>query len=310
MHQHSHDPNQSAKKSKNTSRELRLLFYAFFLNFCFTLIEFGGASWTNSMSIYADALHDAGDSLSLMLALLFAWISKKRESKNFSYGLKRFSLLGAWINSVILVSGSALIILESIDRIQHPESVDASGMFIIAVLGILFNGIALVFLHRGESLNSRAIFYHLLEDVLGWFIVLISSSVLFFYPVYSLDTWLSIALSLFISYNAFRIFRKSIRIMLQSVPEGFNLNEIQDALSSISGVCQLHHTHLWSLDGQTHVFSTHMLLCERMSQEDKIKIKKKARDYLVGLGMDHITLEIEEVEDECTMREIPDPIDD
>ena len=182
---------------------------AFFLNLAFTIIEFIGGFYTNSLAIMSDALHDLGDSLSLGLSWYFQKKSTKRANKKYSYGYKRFSLLGAVINSIVLVIGSVFIIKEAIPRIINPENADAKGMMWLAVLGIIVNGAAVLKLKKGTSINERVVSLHLLEDVLGWVVVLLASIVMQFWDVPVLDPVLSIAIAGFVLFNVYINFKVS-----------------------------------------------------------------------------------------------------
>ena len=195
-HEHHHHGHHHHHDTENIST-------AFFLNLAFTIIEIIGGLMTNSVSIMSDALHDLGDSLSLGLAWYFQKVAKKGRDKTFSYGYKRFSVLGAMINAIVLVIGSVFILQESIPRLWQPETPNAQGMFWLAILGILVNGAAVLKLKKGTSLNEKVISLHLLEDVLGWAAVLIGSVLMYFFDLPIIDPLLSIGIAFFILTNVF-----------------------------------------------------------------------------------------------------------
>jgi len=174
---------------------------AFFLNLSFTVIELVGGLLTNSMAILSDALHDLGDSVSLGLAWYFQRIAQKKSDLSYSYGYKRFSLLGAFINSLILSVGSIFILVEAIPRLFDPKQPDASGMIILAIIGVIVNGFAVLRLKKGKSINEKVVSLHLLEDVLGWLAVLIGSIVMYFFNLPVIDSLLSIGIAIFILLN-------------------------------------------------------------------------------------------------------------
>ena len=171
---------------------------AFFLNVGFALIELIGGLYTNSLAILSDALHDLGDSLSLGLSWYFQKISKKGRTKNFSYGYKRFSLLAAIINSIVLVTGSIIIITHAIPKLLSPTETNSKGMLLLAILGIVINGAAVLRLQKGKSLNEKVVSLHLLEDVLGWVAILIGSIFMMYFDAPFLDPLLSIGITLFV----------------------------------------------------------------------------------------------------------------
>ena len=274
---------------------------AFFLNLAFTIIEFIGGFYTNSLAIMSDALHDLGDSLSLGLSWYFQKKSTKKATKKYSYGYKRFSLLGAIINSIVLVIGSVFIIKEAIPRIINPENADAKGMMWLAVLGIIVNGAAVLKLKKGTSINERVVSLHLLEDVLGWGVVLIASIVMQFWDVPVLDPVLSIAIAGFVLYNVYKNIKESLRVILQGTPENVSVEEIQQRIVAMEGVESIHDCHLWTMDGEYNVFTAHLVLEEKeMSWEKSHEIKQEIKQVLHDdFHLEHITLELEFTSQEC-----------
>ena len=164
-HAHHHDHHGDVKNIK----------VAFFLNFGFAIIEIIGGFLTNSVAILSDAVHDLGDSLSLGLAWYFQKYSRKKSDSTYTYGYRRFSLVGALANSLVLIVGSILILTEAIPRIFNPQQAHPQGMMMLAVLGIAVNGVAMLRLRRGKSLNEKVVSLHLMEDVLGWIAVLVGA---------------------------------------------------------------------------------------------------------------------------------------
>lgn len=176
---------------------------AFFLNLSFTLLEIVGGIWINSVAILFDAVHDLGDSMALGLSWYFANVSQKKRDSHFSYGYKRFSLLGALISSFILLVGSILILFEAIPRLIHPETVHVNGMIFLAIWGVLVNGAAVLKLRGGETQNERVVRLHLLEDVFGWIAVLIVGIVMLFVNLPILVPILSVGITFYICMAGF-----------------------------------------------------------------------------------------------------------
>lgn len=288
-HHHHHSENSSTENLRT----------AFFLNVFFTIIEFIGGFYTNSLAIMSDAIHDLGDSLSLGLAWYLQGFSSKKATKKYTYGYKRFSLLGAIINSVILLIGSIFIIKEAIPRIISPENSDAKGMMWFAILGIIVNGAAVLKLQKGTSINEKVVSLHLLEDVLGWVAVLIASIGMQFFNVPILDPILSIGIAFFILYNVFKNGKESIKIILQSIPDGISVDEIKTKLLENKEIKSIHDCHLWTMDGAYNVFTAHILLQNKMiSWDKKLEIKKEVRKILHdNFHLEHVTLEFEVSED-------------
>lgn len=272
---------------------------AFFLNLSFTVIEFIGGLITGSMAIMSDALHDLGDSISIGLSWYFQNLSEKKRDNTFSYGYKRFSLLGAIINAVVLLVGSVIIISKAAPAIMNPSQVDEKGMLYIAIFGVVVNGVAVLRLRKGSSINERVISLHLLEDVLGWVSVLIGSLLIMYFDWYFIDPLLSVLIALFIIYNVFVNIKKSFQIILQATPKEIDIEKVHKKLKTIPEVIEIHDCHIWSMDGEYHVFSAHLVLDKSYDLRLQAAIKKRAKHLLHELGIEHSTLEFELKDEHC-----------
>ncbi|MFN2341061.1 MAG: cation diffusion facilitator family transporter [Halanaerobium sp.] len=272
---------------------------AFFLNLSFTIIEIFGGIFTNSMAILSDALHDLGDSISLAMSWYLENYSQKGADEEFSYGYARFSLLGALINSIVLILGSVFILTKVIPRIFAPQAVHPEGMLYLAILGIIVNGIAVFKLRGGESLNKDVVSWHLLEDVLGWVAVLIVSIVLIYKELPILDPLLSLLINLYILYNVISKLKKVLNIFLQGVPAGINITELQQKVVEETEALSVHHTHVWTLEGDKIFLSTHLIIPDEFSKAEIIKLKAKIKTLLAAEKIDHVTVEIEYENEEC-----------
>jgi cobalt-zinc-cadmium efflux system protein len=266
---------------------------AFFLNLSFTIAEIIGGILTNSMAILSDALHDLGDSISLGMAWYFQRFSRKGPDAEYSFGYARFSLLGALINSVVLVAGSALVLSRSIPRIFRPQEVHPEGMVLFALLGILVNGAAVLRLRKGKSLNEKVVSWHLLEDVLGWIAVLIAGVVMLFADLPVLDPLLSVGITLFVLFNVLKNVRELMRVLLQGVPRGVSVTELEEAIGKVPHVAAVYHTHLWSLEGERNQLTTHILVEDDAPADQIIAIKENIQAIASGQGIDHVTIQVD-----------------
>lgn len=271
---------------------------AFFLNLGFAILELVGGLFTNSVAILSDALHDLGDSLTLGASWYFAKLAQKGSDREFSYGYKRFSVLGALISSVVLLMGSIFIISETIPRLLDPVQPDTSGMIILGIVGVAINGFAALKLSHGHSLNERAVYLHLLEDVLGWVATLIGAIVMHYtdYPV--IDALLSIGIAIFILINVFSNLKKSFKIILQGTPQDIDIDKIHDAIISTEGVINFHDCHTWTMDGQYHILSVHLVV-NNLKMNELEKVKEEVKSRLKELGIDHSTVEFEQEGMDC-----------
>lgn len=272
---------------------------AFWLNLAFALVEFVGAFFTNSVAIASDAVHDLSDSFALGLSWYLERFSHKDRDDKFSFGYKRFSLLAALINCLVLILGSVLILRETIPRLFNPQVVHADGMIGLALVGILFNGYAAFKLHHGHSHNENILSLHFLEDVLGWIAVLVVAFAMKLGDYVFLDPLLSLGIAVFIIWNAIKRLKITLRIFLQSIPDDLNLDLIEQKLRTYAEVLGVHDTHVWSLDGRHHVLSTHVRVRPGLNPGATKHLKAQLKQDLSTMGIQHVTLEFECEGDEC-----------
>ncbi|NQU74773.1 MAG: cation transporter [Planctomycetes bacterium] len=272
---------------------------AFFLNLGFTIIEIVGGLWTNSIAILTDALHDSGDCASLGLAWYFEKLSRRGRTPRYTYGYTRYRLLGGLITGLVLIAGLAFILWKAIARLMSPEAVNAPGMMILAVIGILVNGAAVLRVKRGSSLTEKVVSWHLLEDTLGWGAVLIGAGVMAIWDVPIIDPILSIGISLFVLWNVGRNLTKVMKVFLQNTPSSFDLQEFEKQVKLFPKVERPHHIHVWSLDGESHVMSLHLQMNSGTSREEIVATKHKVRKALDEEEFEHVTIDVELAGEDC-----------
>ena len=292
----SHNHHHHGESTKN-------LKIAFYLNLGFTLFEIIGGIFVNSIAIISDAIHDLGDTLSIGTALYLQKKSIKPNDKNFSFGYRRFSLLGAVITGLILLLGSIYVIIEAVGRIIKPEHSDAKGMLFFSIIGVLVNGYAAWKVSKGKSINEKMVSLHLLEDVLGWVAILIVSIVLLFKDIHYLDPALSLIITIYILWNVIKRLRKSVFIFLQGVPLEIDKNKIENEILKIDHVNSLHHTRIWSLDGEHHVFTTHIKLNKINSFEKLLSVKNSVKKIMKKYPFQHYTIETEIDNESCDIKD-------
>jgi cobalt-zinc-cadmium efflux system protein len=279
-------------------REARVRFAAF-VNFAFTIVEIVGGLWTNSLAILSDALHDFGDSIALLVSWLFERGAKRAPDARYTFGYQRLSLFSALFSASVLVGGSIVIIVQAIPRFFNPESVNALGMVGIAVIGITFNSAGFFLLKRGESLNEKVLSLHLLEDVLGWIGVLVGGIIIYFWNFYLIDPIITVALTVFILYNVAKNLREAISILLEGVPKHINLEAVKQDIQTVKGVLEMHDIHIWSLEGETDVFSAHVVVDDETLEKRPQQTRQIIKDKLKKHHIEHSTIELEG-KDQCT----------
>lgn len=285
---HGHHHHSHLDKGEQASAKMKTVFV---LNALFAIAEFFFGILFNSAAILSDAVHDLGDSLSIGLAWVFQKISNKEANEKYSFGHRRFSLLGALSTSVVLIVGSVLMIIRSFPLLFNPEPVNHQGMFWMAVAAIVINGFATWLLSSGSSANEKILSLHMLEDVLGWIGVLIVSIILRYRDWYFLDPLLSIAIALFILSRTIPGFLKIANVFLESVPEGIDIQQIEQAIYAIDEVHAVSHLHIWSIDGEENAFAVTVYVSAE--EVDKFEnIREEIRLLLKEHHVTHSTIEI------------------
>jgi cobalt-zinc-cadmium efflux system protein len=263
------------------------------INVLFTAIELVGGLLTNSVAIIADAVHDLGDSVTLGIALAMERIAGRQRSPELTFGYRRFSTLGALMTGLVLLVGAVTVLIHTIPRLLEPEAVDTGGMIVLAVVGVAMNAFAALRLSRSGSMNAKAAFLHLMEDVFGWVAVLIGAIAIRLWGFFWLDPLLSVGINVYIVFRAVPILLQALRVMLQYVPGELSVEEVSDLITGVSGIQDVHDIHLWTLDGTYTLLSAHVVTDGDRSLSELEQQKDKIREILHTHGIQHVTLELE-----------------
>lgn len=272
----------------------RNIFIAFILNLCFSVFEFLGGIFTGSVAIMSDAVHDMGDAASIGLSYFFEKKSNREPDKHYTYGYVRYSVLGGVITTFILLFGSVAVVFNAVEKIIHPTEINYDGMIVFGIIGVIVNFLAAYFTHGGNSVNQRAVNLHMLEDVLGWVVVLVGALIMRFTDFKLLDPIMSIGVAVFIFINAIKNLKAVLDIFLEKVPSNISIDEIKNHICEIDGVVDVHHIHLRTLDGQNVYATMHIV-----TDSDPHEIKDLVRGELAAHGITHSTLELESANEHC-----------
>ncbi|MBE6750309.1 MAG: cation transporter [Ruminococcaceae bacterium] len=267
---------------------------AFILNLSFSLIELIGGIFTGSIAILSDSLHDFGDSLSIGISFGLERFSKKKPDEKYTFGYLRYSLLGSVITTAILIFGSATVVYNSVLRLINPAPINYNGMIILAVFGVIVNFLAAYFTHGGDSLNQKAVNLHMLEDVLGWVVVLLGGIIMKFTNFVFIDAILSLGVAVFIFINAVRTLKNVIDIFLEKTPSNIDSAELTAHIKKLDCVKDVHHLHIWSIDGITNLATVHIV-----TDGDSVTVKKTIREEFAEHGILHVTIETEAINECC-----------
>ena len=263
---------------------------AFFLNLSYAIVEFIAGGIFGSSAVLADSVHDLGDAIAIGISALLETISNREEDRHYTLGYKRFSLLGALVTAVILITGSILVILENIAKIFHPQSVNDEGILWLGIIAITINVLASLVIRKGQTKNESILSLHFLEDTLGWVAVILMAIVLRFTDWYILDPLLSLAISFFILSKALPRFWSTLKIFLDAVPEGVDIQKIKTDLAELDHVASINQLNLWTMDGLEKNAIVHVCLKEMEHMET---CKESIRIFLKDCGFQNITIEVD-----------------
>ena len=263
---------------------------AFILNLSFAVFEFFGGLFTNSVAILSDSVHDLGDALSIGISYFLEKKSKKKADNKYTYGYVRYSVLGGVITTTILLVGSILVIIGAIKRLFNPVDVNYSGMIIFAVIGVVLNFIAAYVTKDGDSINQKSVNLHMLEDVLGWIVVLIGAIIMNFTDIKILDSIMSVGVAIFILIHSLENLKDVVDLFLEKTPKDVDIEELRNHLLKIKDVIDIHHIHVWSIDGFNNYATMHIV----SKAKDISSVKKKIREELSEHNICHAILETED----------------
>ena len=263
---------------------------AFFLNLSYAIVEFIAGGLFGSSAVLADSVHDMGDAIAIGVSAFLETISNREEDSHYTLGYKRFSLLGAMVTAVILMTGSVLVILGNITKLFHPQPVNDEGILWLGIIAVSINVLASLVVRKGKTKNESILSLHFLEDTLGWVAVILMAIVLRFTDWYILDPLLSLVISIFILSKAIPRFWSTLKIFLDAVPEGVDIKQVKSDLEQLDHVASINQLNLWTMDGLEKNAIVHVCLKEIEQME---VCKESIRTLLKNYGFQNITIEVD-----------------
>ncbi|MGD8427877.1 MAG: cation diffusion facilitator family transporter [Balneolaceae bacterium] len=289
---HSHDHGHHHHGEGQTEGRLWI---SIFLNLTITVAEFIGGLISGSLSLLSDALHNLNDTASLGISLAAKKISKKEADRDKTFGYQRAEIIGAFINLITLFIIALFLIKEGIERFYYPQPIDGLVMFVVAIIGLLGNVITAALLHRSskENINLKSAYIHILSDALSSVGVILAGILILRYQVYIIDTILTLVIAGYILWQSYLMLRKTINILMESTPADVELSSIQKAMSTVRGVMDIHHLHVWRLDEHNILLESHVVIDEdNLKQMETIKASLKEL-LATQFDIHHSTLEFE-----------------
>ena len=264
---------------------------AFLLNLSFAIVEFIAGGIFGSSAVLADSVHDFGDAIAIGISAFLESISNRKEDSHYTLGYKRFSLLGAMVTAVILMTGSGMVILENVSKLFHPQPVNEEGLLWLGIIAISVNVLASLVIRKGQTKNGSILSLHFLEDTLGWLAVILMGMVLRYTDWYILDPLLSLGISAFILSKAIPRFWSTLKIFLDAVPEGVDIKQVKNDLEQLDNVASINQLNLWTMDGLEKNAIVHICLENVKHME---VCKESIRDLLKESGFQNVTIEVDE----------------
>ncbi len=270
----------------------RVFIIGIVINILYIIAEAGVGLWQGSMGLLADAGHNLGDVASLALSLLAIKLYKKAATKYYTYGYKKSTILVSLVNAVILLIAVGAIIVESVNKLIHPEPLEGFTVAIVAGIGVIVNGItAYLFTdHKDKDLNVKGAYLHMAMDALVSLGVVVAGIIIHYTGWYIIDPVIGFIVALIIVKSTWNLMTDSLRLTMDGVPESVDIEKIESAISEADGVASFHHLHVWAISTTDNALTVHIVIKEGADQEN---VKNGVKEALAACGVNHATLELE-----------------
>ena len=280
---------------RENNKENRLIVSAG-LNFVTVIVQGIGGLLSGSLSLLSDALHNLSDAVALVVSFIAARLSRRKNTEAQTFGYKRAEILAALFNACTLVVASFFLFKEAIIRLMHPHPINSLLMLAAAMAGLIANIISVFLLkvHAHADMNVRAAYVHLFSDFLSSVAVIIGACIIFLSNTYWIDPVLTILIGIYVLRQGYKIIEESTHILMQHVPKGINLRDIQSEIENIDGVKDIHHAHLWSVTERDIFFEAHINVSRDMPVSETCLLIKQIEGTLKErFNITHVTLQLE-----------------
>jgi cobalt-zinc-cadmium efflux system protein len=284
MHDHDHSPGSSQQR----------LGIALILTTSYMVVEFVGGILFNSLALLADAGHMLSDVMALGLSWVALQIGKRSATDTHTFGFKRTEILAALFNGVALWAIVGIIFYEAAHRFFTPQVVQGTGMLTVASVGLAVNLImaALLFRNRRENLNIKGAFLHVVSDALGSMGAIVAALIIIMSGYYWADPLVSVLIGMLVLYASWGLVKESVRILMEGVPTGVDIREIEEKMVQQEGVCCVYDLHVWSITSNRHALSAHVVLSDE--QDNRKRVLTELNEILQDrFHIDHTTIQLE-----------------
>jgi cobalt-zinc-cadmium efflux system protein len=281
--------------NKNQVSLPRLIF-TIILNLIITAAQIVGGIISGSLALISDAIHNLSDSVSVILAWFAQVLSRKPSTLKSTFGYKRAEILAAFINSIALIAISVYLIFEAIERLLHPQPVDAKWMFWLGLLGLIANGISVLILERdkNKNINIKAAYLHLVGDALTSLAVIAGAVLIWFFNIIWVDAVVTIIIGFYLLIHTWKLLKESVTILMQMTPSEIDIAKIESRLIQIEGLQNVHHIHVWNLTDKLMHFECHLNLEHDLQVSETGQIFEKVKTILHDeFDIEHVTIQFE-----------------
>lgn len=275
---HTHDHNHAHHHHHDVSKmNISKLFFVIVFNLIITLAELIGGLISGSLSLLSDALHNLSDTAAILLSYVSMRIASRPISKERTYGYSRANILSAFVNASILIGISGYLFVEAFKKFINPRPIEGNIVIVVAVIGLLGNLLSVLLLRKGSknNINMRSSYLHLLSDTFSSVAVIISGILIKYTNIFWIDPILTVFINILIIKSSYAVLKESIQILMESAPEGLDIEEVIKELKEIEGIKAISHIHIWRLDEdninlEAHIQTDDMLISETQKIYNKI----------------------------------------
>lgn len=273
----------------------RRFFWVTVLNVVITIAEFIGGSLSGSLSLVSDAFHNLGDSLSIVISYFAHHLSKKPQTESNTYGFRRAQIITALLNALGLIVICAILVIEAIRRISHPEPINGPLMLTVAIIGLAANVLSAVLLNSGakNNLNMRATYLHIMSDALSSVAIIIGGVLIQFFNWTWVDPAITIAVAVYIMYESGPIIKETIKILMEGAPTGLDFDAVKADLLALPDVKGVHHLHAWLIDENNIIVSVHVNLNDMKISQAEVIYDQITNVLKRKYGVCHVTIQAE-----------------
>jgi len=290
---HVHQPIKSDDKAYASTQSSMLIVLS--ITSVVMIAEIIGGLLANSLALLSDAGHMLTDILALALSIIAMRFAQRPPTASKTFGFYRLEILAAFFNGILLLFISFYIFYEAYQRLVHPEEIKGLFMLVVAVIGLLANGVGIVILRKSalRNLNVKSAFFHIVGDTISSGGVIVGGLIILYTGWYIVDSLIGVFIGILILRGAYSLVRESVDIFLEATPKDINVEKMLDDLHKIEGVKDIHHLHLWTITSGVYAMSAHFLIKDLLVSRSAQILRKIETLLQSKYNMEHTTIQFE-----------------